>query len=258
MLTLLINFIIKFLYVAGFTIGILFFMACSDASNSSNGCIPGATNLCYCSGDAQGVQVCLNDRTYGPCDCGDASVDVIDEDNIESDPIEDVGQEDIQAEDIENETSDETGPTGGTWTDPSSGLTWQNPPAEITMLWHEGMDYCENLNLDGHGDWRLPTIGELRSLIRGCLATQTGGSCGLDDECLSYSCWGYPCKGCSLDGGPDDGCFWPVEVEGPCDWYWSSSPREDDIVWAWHVGFHLGYVRYGGMIDYHFVIRCIR
>ena len=146
---------------------------------------------------------------------------------------------------------------GGTWTDPGSGLTWQNPPAESQMPWQEAMDYCEDLTLDG-GGWRLPTISELRSLIRGCAATQTGGSCGVDDGCLSYSsCWSNQCSDCSYDEGPDDGCYWPVEAEGPCSLYWSSSSREDYVSLAWRVSFSSGGVPYYSK-DGSYDVRCVR
>ena len=168
------------------------------------------------------------------------------------DAIEDIMHDDIQEEDVEIE------PTGGTWTDPGSGLTWQNPPAESSMEWQDAMDYCEVLTLDGHVDWRLPTISELRSLLRGCPETETGGSCGVDDGCLSNSCWSDPCASCSSYGGPDDGCYRPVEAEGPCSWLWSSSSREDLDGWAWYVYFDNGSVHYDYKDDYYFYVRCVR
>ena len=169
------------------------------------------------------------------------------------DAIEDSMHDDIQAEDVETE------PGGGTWTDPISGLTWQNPSTESEMPWQEAMDYCEALTLGGHSDWRLPTISEMRSFIRSCPATQTGGSCGVDDGCLSYSsCWSDPCSGCSYEEGPDDGCYWPVEVEGPCSWYWSSSSREDNANYAWNVFFYSGYVSGSSKDNDGGGVRCVR
>jgi hypothetical protein len=134
------------------------------------------------------------------------------------------------------------------------GMQWQNPPAENSMPWQDAIDYCDNLSLDGHDDWRLPSISELRSLIKGCAATETGGSCGVDDGCLSYdTCWDDPCSGCDAAGG----CYWPDEMEGPCSWYWSSSPREDNDNYAWYVYFYDASVHYGYDFNDHNV-RCVR
>jgi len=33
------------------------------------------------------------------------------------------------------------------------------------MNWGDSMAYCESLSQDGHTDWRLPTINELRSIV---------------------------------------------------------------------------------------------
>ena len=37
--------------------------------NQVLGCVPGATQLCFCSPSKQGVQVCENDSTWGLCEC---------------------------------------------------------------------------------------------------------------------------------------------------------------------------------------------
>ena len=135
----------------------------------------------------------------------------------------------------DGDVTDGDATTGGTWYDSSSGLTWQNPPANNSMDWQSAKDYCANLSLDGHSDWRLPTISELRSLIRGCPGTVTGGACGVTDSCLDSSCWSESdCWSCSFSDGPADGCYWPDEMEGPCNWYWSSSPVEDYANYAWY------------------------
>ena len=53
----------------------------------------------------------------------------------------------------------------GTVTDNSSGLMWQQTTAADTMIWEDALSYCENLNLGGYTDWRLPTVKELNSLV---------------------------------------------------------------------------------------------
>ncbi len=144
---------------------------------------------------------------------------------------------------------------GGTWKDSSSGLTWQNPPAEGYMTWSEAKQYCSDL--DG-GGWRLPTIGELRSLIRGCPATKSGGSCNVEDgDCMAWSCRDGSCGGCEYYSGPAHACYWPDNVQGECDWYWSSSPVEDSYGYAWFVGFGHGHVHLG-YVDDDTIVRCVR
>ena len=199
----------------------------------------------------------IDDSTGDTIEETDEPDGLIDDDYFEIDSIEDITHDDIQLEDIRPEDV-EIEPTGPTWTDTSSGLTWQNPPAESSIPWQEAMDYCEDLTLDGHEYWRLPTISELRSLIRGCEATQTEGPCGVKDGCLSLSCWSDLCTGCSYDGGPDDGCYWPVEAEGPCCGYWSSSSFESVGNDAWLVGFDLGDVYFFDKDWSAGNVRCVR
>ncbi len=118
------------------------------------------------------------------------------------------------------------GQTTPTWTDPTTGLTWQNPPSDQTFT--AGFSFadqaCKNLSLDG-GGWRLPTIDELRSLIRDCPATVSGGQCNVQDgACMQAGCMYASCNGCQSYGGPGaGGCYWPAVMLGKCQAYWSSS-----------------------------------
>jgi hypothetical protein len=143
------------------------------------------------------------------------------------------------------------------WTDPATGLTWQvMPPAEYAN-WNDALAYCDGLILGGHGNWRLPTISELRTLIRGCADTTAGGACGVTDECLYTWCQQDVCYDCDYPDGPNNGCYAPPEVAGECNYYWSSShvANADDRAWA--VGFTSAFI-YKPRVYYAFHARCVR
>jgi hypothetical protein len=48
--------------------------------------------------------------------------------------------------------------------DSLNNLVWQLSPMPATLTWEDALIAAENLYLDGHSDWRLPNIKELRSL----------------------------------------------------------------------------------------------
>ena len=114
------------------------------------------------------------------------------------------------------------------WTDPTSGLMWENPPQGGAKEWSSAKSFCEELALDGYKDWRLPTIGELRTLIRGCPDTEPEGNCQVGDNCLEHQCSLEFCSGCTWMGGPGpEGMYWPDELVllgAGNHWHWSSSP----------------------------------
>ena len=150
------------------------------------------------------------------------------------------------------------------WTDPSSGLMWQNNSPTDFFSWERAIRHCEKLIWAGYIDWRLPTISELRSLIRGCPPTESDGVCGITDQCLSlYDCYDLTCVGCdSAMGHGSDGCYWPSDMNGDCYWlpiFWSSSrvDTSDEDYAAWHVGFYDGSVTQaytGSSLN----VRCVR
>lgn len=145
----------------------------------------------------------------------------------------------------------------GIWFDSTSQLTWQNPPVAGNLNWSDAKTYCALLELAGKG-WRLPTIGELRTLVRGCAATEAAGSCGVTDGCLRWSsCRDGSCDGCALNGGPAGGCYWPEGLEGGCYWYWSSSPVADYPANAFRVRFDYGSVNIVNA-DLENRVRCVR
>jgi hypothetical protein len=64
--------------------------------------------------------------------------------------------------------------------DPRAGLCWQDPPMSEDRSWQVAIDTCEELELGGADDWRLPSIEELLTLYENCgvdLETETQGSC---------------------------------------------------------------------------------
>lgn len=136
---------------------------------------------------------------------------------------------------------------------------WQDPPPLSEGYWQPAVDYCDSLTFDGHNDWRLPTVSELRTLIRGCPNTEPGGSCNIADDCLSYAyCNNDACSGCAWEQGPTNGCYWPAGLEGHCAHYWSSSTNADDNGWAWGIGFPNGQIGNYGKDGHRLYMRCVR
>ena len=52
----------------------------------------------------------------------------------------------------------------GTVSDNVTDLMWSQDISTASMSWEEAIEYCENLELGGYDDWRLPTVKELWSL----------------------------------------------------------------------------------------------
>jgi Protein of unknown function (DUF1566) len=144
------------------------------------------------------------------------------------------------------------------WKDSKSGLTWQVSPTGGRLIHEEALTHCKSLSLDDQSDWRLPTISELRSLVRGCPGTQKGRSCKVTDSCLNYkNCRDKSCGHCPELGGPGShGAYWLPELSGMVSWYWSSSSVTDDKGAAWNVFFSTGSVDSNNMINDYYV-RCV-
>jgi len=49
--------------------------------------------------------------------------------------------------------------------DTQSNLEWQDTKTESKVTWEEAIERCENLELAGHSDWRLPNINELKTTV---------------------------------------------------------------------------------------------
>lgn len=69
-------------------------------------------------------------------------------------------------------------------------LEW-SPISEKRWSVRSAYDYCHQLNKEqygGHDNWRLPTIDELRSIIKNCPGTELEGKCRVSkvNDNLSY------------------------------------------------------------------------
>lgn len=138
----------------------------------------------------------------------------------------------------------------------SDGLVWEIAGSTDGLRWAEAVTYCDDLDLAG-GGWHLPSLTDLRTLIRGCEGTVTGGECPAGDTCDDLSCRAATCYACAADAGPTDGCYGPAELPDACEAFWSSLEVPDDVGSAWFVSFVDGHVySYGLGNTYH--ARCVR
>lgn len=68
----------------------------------------------------------------------------------------------------------------GTVTDDATGLVWQQKDSEKGMNWQEALKYCEDLNLAGENDWRLPNVKELQHIVDYGKSPDTTDSAAID------------------------------------------------------------------------------
>ncbi len=52
----------------------------------------------------------------------------------------------------------------GTWKDNATGLLWSINDNGSDTGWTQASNYCKDLTLGGHKDWRLPTLKELETI----------------------------------------------------------------------------------------------
>lgn len=111
--------------------------------------------------------------------------------------------------------------------DDSTKMQWQDDES-VTMIrknWYYAINYCKNLSLDGHNDWRLPNKDELLTLI-------------------DYS---------KSNPAIKENAFENITS----NYYWSSVPNVALSEYAWYISFDTGLVGYSKKDTMQYT-RCVR
>ena len=137
-------------------------------------------------------------------------------------------------------------PCGGK-VDVNTNLQWENPAIADEMSLAAAKEYC----LGYGGNWRLPTIEELRTVVSdACPAIASDGIgvdaaiCPITDESTSGD-WNESCfsrkNNCEEARAANDSCFVKPGFTGTCtSYHWSSSIESQDSENAWVISFEHG------------------
>ncbi|MCK6575517.1 SUMF1/EgtB/PvdO family nonheme iron enzyme [Myxococcota bacterium] len=106
---------------------------------------------------------------------------------------------------------------------PEMGLFYRRGSVNQATL-AEAMAECS-------GEWRIPTIVELRGATDGCVNTEAGGTCEADLVCQG-ACGPVEGEGCVCDDRTP-GCHWvfPDQACGEFTYVWSSTPADGNNHW---------------------------
>jgi|GEM_PF-2588801 len=156
--------------------------------------------------------------------------------------------------DAESESETESdSETIAVWNDEQSGLGWELDAPQEGMNLNDCATRCSELAIDGLNGWHIPTITELRSLIRNCDATVSGGSCTVSDDCAaSGECRDETCDGC----GGDIACYTVDELAEACGIYQAATLDDDDGTYIWSIDFNTGSINNVLWSELH-LCRCV-
>ena len=130
-------------------------------------------------------------------------------------------------------------------------LIWSDR-SQNYMDWNEAQQYCEDLTEGGFTDWRLPNIDELRTTIKNCPKTETGGDCKVSEKNGRWK----PDGSCYCDYTENNGGYYSKLGDSDVIWLWSST-LSGNTNYAWLVSFHDGRVNNYNKSSNNYV-RCVR
>ena len=71
-----------------------------------------------------------------------------------------------------------------------TGYIWQKSQSTEKLTYEQAVSYCDNLVINDITHWSIPTISQLRTIIRDCPTVMIDGKCRVTDLCNSYKqCW---------------------------------------------------------------------
>ena len=117
--------------------------------------------------------------------------------------------------------------TGRMWTQTDSAGLGAGPEGTGTLDWPSALEFCEDLDLAGHTDWRLPDAKELQALVDYSRSPDTTGSAAISAV--------FDATPIVNEAGDDD-----------FGWYWSSTTHLDGMV----MGADAIYVAFGQALGY--------
>ena len=197
--------------------------------------------------------------------------DTVDDDTDDDDTAGDDDDDDTAGDDddsLDDDDTDDDDVDSEVYVDTQTGLIWQKELVGLEAVsfleFPEAVTYCDNLDYGGHQDWRLPTVSELRTIVRGCSQTEAGGSCAVTDQCPQQDCWDITdCKSCEWMSGPANGFYVVSELADytTVDYYWSSTLVDANIQpdRSWSLLFATGNISELDTIDESGAMpRCVR
>ena len=162
--------------------------------DSGNDCVKNETKTCQCADGRPGGRYCLGGGNWTDCDCGPEVTGGADT-TAGGQDVPTGGADTVRAEDTAA-PEDTAGPVPCVegWLDEGTMLCWTlDDPGTATLA--TATSACAALTVDGAEDWEVPTISQLRTLIRGCDPLAPGGACSVTDECSSHpDCIGLDCS----------------------------------------------------------------